>query len=195
MAAATPRLEARRGGAMATTTEGARVEELEHTLEDGLAGTRRIKLPDRPIELHEMPGLTAEAVGAPEAEYIAPRRPWLRFLGVGLAAGAVGLAAGIGLGLTVLAPTEPLADYATSLRMEHLAQAPLTGGFAATRSLAMEHLAQTPGGFPVVLSDYATSLAMEHVAQTPGGFPVVLSDYATSLAMEHVAQTPGGFPG
>jgi hypothetical protein len=152
---------------MATRTEGARVGDLEHTLEEGLVGARRIELPDRPIELHEMPTLATEAVGAPEAEYIAARRPWLRYLGVGLAAGVVGLAAGAGLGLTVLAPTEPLADYATSLRLEHLAQAPLTSGFGAATSLQMEHLAQAPVTYAAT-----TSLANEHLAQTPGGFPV-----------------------
>jgi hypothetical protein len=118
---------------MATTTEG----------------TRRIELPERPIEVHEMPGLAAEAVGAPDAEYLQPQRPWLRYLGVGLMAGAVGLAFGIGLGPVVLQPVDPVAGYETSLRLEHLAQAPVLSGFAATTSLQMEHLAQTPGGFPI----------------------------------------------
>jgi len=136
--------------------------------------SRRVELPERPIGLHEMPSLAPEAVGAPEAEYLtppaAPRRPWLRYLGVGLAAGVVGLAAGVGLGMTVLAPTEPLADYATSVRLEHLAQAPLTSGFGAATSLAQEHLAQAPVGVALV-PGYAVSLAQEHLAQTPGGFP------------------------
>lgn len=135
------------------------------TTKEGAAG--RIELPDRPIEVHEMPGLAAEAVGAPQAEYIRPKRPWLRYLGVGLAAGLVGVAAGIGLGMTALAPTDPLADYATSLRLEHLAQTPVTSGAGMATSLAMEHIAQTPGGFPTV----ARGLLMEHIAQTPGGFP------------------------
>jgi hypothetical protein len=131
---------------------------------------RRVELPERPIALDEMPSLAPEAVGAPAAEYITPRRPWLRYLGVGLAAGVVGLAAGVGLGMTAFAPTDPLADYATSLRLEHLAQAPVTSGFGAVTSLAQEHLALTPGGFPLV-PGYGVSLEMEHVAQTPGGFP------------------------
>lgn len=96
-----------------------------------------------------MPGLAAEAVGAPEAEYLRPERPWLRYLGVGLMAGAVGLAVGVGLGTVVLRPVDPIAAYETSVRLEHLAQAPVVSGFAATTSLGMEHLAQTPGGFPV----------------------------------------------
>jgi hypothetical protein len=177
---------------MATRTEGARVEDLEHTLEEGMVGTQRIELPDRPIELHEMPTLATEAVGAPPVEYIAARRPWLRYLGVGLAAGAVGLAVGAGLGLTVLAPTEPLADYATSLRLEHLAQTPLTSGFAAATSLQQEHLAQAP-----VTYSASSSLAGEHLAQTPGGFPLVPGFSYPGfgfLGMEHIAQTPGGFP-
>jgi hypothetical protein len=106
--------------------------------------TRRVELPERPIELHEMPTLTGDAVGAPEVEYLPPQRPWLRYLGVGVVAGAVGLAIGIGLGPVVLTPTDTLAAYATSLRLEHLAQAPITSGWGFSTSLPGEKIAQVP---------------------------------------------------
>jgi len=147
----------------------------EQSVTPGAPARGKIALPDRPIELHEMPDLTRHA---PEVEYGQPRRTWLRYLAVGVTVGAVGI--GAGLLITNWMDTGPEFTNDYSLAREHLAQAP--GGFAAVPgtftneySLAREHLAQAPGGFAAVPGPFsnAYSLAREHLAQAPGGFAAV----------------------
>lgn len=184
---------------------------------------RGVTVPDRPIELHEMPDVTRLA---PEVEYARPqpRRTWMWYLAAGVVA-VLGLAIGLWSGLTA-----PPTVYETYGGQPYLRpDAPVAA--TATYSLAREHLAQTPGGFPVSVYELyggmpyvrpdvpvgsAYGLAREHLALRPGGFPFVPEfSYATSLAgehlaqaplpmsavfpvslvMEHLAQTPGGFPG
>jgi hypothetical protein len=183
---------------------------------------RRIELPDREIELHEMPDITKLT---PEVEYARPeaRRMWLWYV----AAGAVAvLALGIGLWFGLTAPPSAYELYGDQPYLRPDAPVALTADY----SLAREHVAQTPGGFPTSVYELyggqpyvrpdspvgtAYGLGREHLAQTPGGFPFVSTygygtslagehlaqgplpievAFADSLAMEHLAQTPGGFP-
>ena len=178
---------------MARTIEG----KAKQRVTSGAPASGKITLPERPIELHEMPDLTKEA---PEVEYGQPRRTWLRYLAVGVTVGAVGI--GAGLLITNWMDTGPEFSNAYSLEREHLAQAP--GGFAAVPgtfsnaySLEREHLAQAPGGFAAVPGTFsnAYSLQREHLAQAPGGFAAVPGSFsnAYSLEREHLAQAPGGF--
>jgi len=165
-------------------------------------GARTIELPDREIQLHEMPDLTKTA---PEVEYATtqPRRSWLRYLGVGVVTAAVAVGAGLGINAWMNARTPAVyEDYFAQPYVRP--DAPV--GFTADYSLAREHLAQAPGGFvPSVYETYGGqpyvrpdspvtstySLAREHLAQTPGGFPFVSTYSAsTSLAGEHLAQAP-----
>jgi len=126
-------------------------------------GARTIELPDREIQLHEMPDLTKTA---PEVEYATrqPQRSWLRYLAVGVVTAAVAVGAGLGINAWMNARTPAQVGFSDeySLAREHLAQAP--SGFSDEYSLAREHLAQAPSGFS---DEY--SLAREHLAQAPSG--------------------------
>ncbi len=189
-----------------TTRNEARAEEVPVQTTPSTAGapaSGRIALPDRKIELHEMPDITKEA---PEVEYGQPKRTWLRVLAVGLAGATIGVAAGVGIGAAVFGPTESttqvLFTNGYSAPREHLAQAPggfgsTLAGYPSTYSAAREHLAQAPGGFGFVTADLTSeySLAREHAAQAPGGYGNYWHGFPDgySLAREHLAAAPGGF--
>jgi hypothetical protein len=107
-------------------------------------------------------------------------RMWPRYLAVGLLTGAVGLAAGFGMG------------YA-SRRAE---VSSLTTATSATTRNAVAPLAQnTPHDVAArtgvaAAASYDYGLVREHLAQAPGGWAGWLADYDYSQAREHLAQQP-----
>lgn len=110
--------------------------------------------------IFEQPSVRVEPAPTPVAPApVKAERRWVRYLAVGLLSGAVGLAAGFGLG------------YAS--RNDEVASLTAQAGPGTTAtasydySVAREHLAQAPGGWVGWLADFDDSLAREHLAQQP----------------------------
>jgi hypothetical protein len=133
--------------------------------------------------IFEQPSVRVEPSPVPVAPApVKAERRWVRYLAVGLLSGAVGLAAGFGLGYA------SRNDEVASLTAQ--AGAGTTATATYDYSIAREHLAQAPGGWAGWLADYDYSSLREHLAQAPGGWAGWLADYDYSVAREHLAQQP-----
>lgn len=110
--------------------------------------------------IFEQPSVRVQPAPTPVAPAPAKaERRWVTYLVVGLLSGAVGLAAGFGLGYA------SRNDEVASLTAQAGARTTASAGY--DYSVAREHLAQAPGGWAGWLADYDYSLAREHLAQRP----------------------------